>query len=101
MPIKAMKNDPNESRFRRIESKLRLLIGLSIVQSVVIAVLAACLFMKQFMPSTLSLVLVLVGMAIFLYVFRTQIPAWFGNASRFVFAQLFEAQKSDSMKDSR
>lgn len=95
-----MENDLNEKRFQRIEGKLRLLVVLSIVQSVVIVALVVCLFIKQFMPSTLSLILMLVVLAVFLYAFRSQIPIWFGSTSRFVFSQLFEAQKSDSMKDS-
>lgn len=94
-----MENNPNEKRFQRIEGKLRLLVLLSLVQSVVIIALIVCLFIKQFMPSTLSLMLILVVSAVFLYVFRSQIPVWFGSASRFVFSQLFEAQESDSMKD--
>ena len=96
-----MDQDPNEQRFRRIESKLRLLVLLSIAQSLVILALAACLFIKQFMPTTLSLILMILVLASFLYAFRSQIPAWFGNASRFVFSQMLEAQKSDSMKDRR
>ena len=99
--VQNMENDPNEKRFKRIEGKLRLLVMLSIVQSVVIVALVICLFIKQFMPSTLSLLLMLVVLAVLLYAFRSQIPLWFGTASRFVFSQLFDAQKSDSMKDSR
>jgi hypothetical protein len=92
-------DDPNETRFKHIEGKLRLLIVLSIVQSLVIAFLIVCLFVKQFMPSTSSVILLLVAIAVFLYVFRNQVPTWIGNASRFVFSRLFDAQKTESMKD--
>jgi hypothetical protein len=95
-----MDNDPNETRFKRIENKLRLLVVLSIAQSVLIIALVVCLFIRQFMPTTLTLILIFVVLAVFLFAFRSQIPSWFGSTSRFVFAQLFEAQKSDSMKDS-
>jgi hypothetical protein len=98
--VERMENDLNEQRFSRIESKLRLLVMLSIIQSITIVVLVFCLFIKQFMPTTLSLILMTVVLAVFFYAFRSQIPSWFGAASRFVFSQLFEAQKSNSMKDS-
>lgn len=94
-----MENEPNEKRFKRIESKLRLLVALSVAQSVVIIALAICMFVQQFMPTTPTLLLMMVALAIFVYFFRSQIPSWFGSSSRFVFTQLFEAQKSDSMKD--
>ena len=94
-----MENDLNEKRFKRIESKLQLLVALSIAQSVVIIALAICLFVQQFMPTTPTLLLMVVALAVFIYFFRSQIPAWFGSSSRFVFSHLFEAQKSDSMKD--
>ena len=90
--------DPNESRFKRIEGKLRLLIVLASVQSIVIGLLVASLLIKQFMPSTLTMVLFIAAVAGFVYFFRAQIPTWFGSASRFVFAQVFAGQKTDSMK---
>ena len=90
--------DPNEQRFKRIESKLRLLVILAIVQTVVIGLLIGCLLLKQFMPSTLTLILAIVGLGVFAYLFRRQIPAWFGNASRLFFSQMFAAQKSESLK---
>lgn len=96
-----MKNEPNETRFKRIESKLRLLVLLSVAQSAVIVALVVCLFVKQFMPTTLSLMLMLVVMAVLVYAFRNQIPAWFGKTTRFVFSQLTQAQESDSMKNNR
>jgi uncharacterized membrane protein YccC len=95
-----MDNDPHETKFNRIEAKLRILVILSIVQTIVIALLVACLFIKQFMPSTLTLMLLVAGVGVFVYLFRSQIPAWFGGASRFFFAQLFAAQKSESFKAS-
>ncbi len=93
--------DPNEQRFKRIESKLRLLVILAIVQTLVICLLIGCLLLKQFMPSTLTLILVFVGIGVLAYLFRGQIPTWFGNASRLFFSQMFAAQKSESLKPER
>jgi len=90
-----MEYDPNERRFRRIERKLNLLIGLATIQLVVMLFIVV----KLFLPSTFTLILLLLSVAIFLFVFRNQIPNWFGDFSRYVFGQLFSAQKSDSMKD--
>ena len=94
-----MDNNSNEKRFKYIEAKLRLLILLSIVQSLVIVFLVVCLFLRQFMPSTSSIVLLLIAIAVFLYLFRKQVPTWIGNASRFVFSRLIEVQESESIKD--
>jgi len=90
-----MEYDPNEIRFRRIERKLNLLIGLVIVQLLVLLMVVVNLYL----PSTFTLILMLLSLAVFLFVFRNQIPIWFGSLSRYVFGQLFSAQKSDSMKD--
>lgn len=94
-----MDHDSNETRLKRIESKLRLLVVLAVVQSIVIALLVVSLFIQQFMPSTPTLILLLIVLAVLGYVFRKQIPSWFGRISRLCFSQLVAAQKSDSMKD--
>ncbi len=95
-----MENDPNnDARFKRIERKLTLLFGLAIVQLALLVFLAVCLVIKQFMPSTFSMILLLAAVAGFMYFFRAQIPSWFGSGSRFIFAQIFAAQKSQSIKD--
>ena len=94
-----MENDPSEKRFARLEKKLNLLMTLVIGQAVLLAVLVVCLIIDQFMPSTLTLIMMLVAVAVFAYFFRGQIPGWFARLSRFVFAQIFAAQKSDSIKD--
>ena len=95
-----MEKDPiNDDRFKKIERKLTLLFGLAIAQLAVLLFLTICLVIKQFMPSTFSMILFFVVLAAFLYFFRAQIPGWFGNASRIIFAQIFAAQKNNSMKD--
>ncbi|MFK7770224.1 MAG: hypothetical protein AB8B55_23640 [Mariniblastus sp.] len=99
-----MENDPEkfsttDARLKRIERKLNLLFGLAVAQLIVIVFLAICLVIKQFMPSTFSLVLFSLALAGFGYFFRGQIPSWFGNGSRLIFSQLFAAQKSESIKD--
>ena len=94
-----MENNPIDERLKRVEKKLRLLFVLAIVQTLVIALLVVCLFVGQFMPSTLTSIVLLAALATFLYVFRSQIPVWFGNASRLFFSQVFEVHKSDSMKE--
>ena len=96
-----MEDDKNQERFKTIEKKLSMLVTLAIVQSVALAVLVVCLVVQQFMPSTLTLLLFLAGVIGFLYFFRAQVPGWIGNISRYVFAQMFAAQKSNSMKDIR
>jgi hypothetical protein len=90
-----MEHNPHESRFRRIERKLNLLVGLMAVQLIVLLFIVV----KLFLPSAFTLILMLLSLAVFLFVFRNQIPFWFGSFSRYVFGQLVSAQKSDSMKD--
>ena len=95
-----MEKDPHEKRLQRIEGKLRLLVVLSIIQSSVIAFLVVCLFLRQFLPSTPSIIMLLAAIAVFFYLFRAQIPSWFGSTSRFVFSQLFAATETD-IKDAK
>jgi hypothetical protein len=90
-----MKYDPHESRFRRIERKLNLLVSLTFIQLLIVLIILVNLFL----PSTFTLVLILLSVATLIFVFRNQIPYWFGSFSRYIFSQLFSAQKSDSMKD--
>lgn len=94
-----MEKAPHDNRFSRIERKLSLLLVISIVQTVVIGLLVIGLFIRQFMPGTLTLILMAAAVAVFLFAFRSQIPSWFGNSSRFVFSKLGEAKKSDSIKE--
>jgi len=78
-----METDPNEKRFARLEKKINFLTALMTGQ----------------VPSTLKMILILIAVASSCYFFRAQIPSWFGRLSRFAFAQMFAAQKSDSVKD--
>lgn len=90
-----MDKDPNEKRLRRVEVKLNVLLGFSAVQLLVLLAIV----IKQFLPTPFTWVLILVAVATFIFAFRNQIPSWFGHFSRYIFGQLFAAQKSDSMKD--
>ena len=94
-----METDPNEKRFARLEKKINFLTVLMSGQAILLGVLVVCLIIQQFIPSTLTMILMLVALGAFCYFFRTQIPGWFGRLSRFAFAQMFAAQKSDSLKD--
>jgi hypothetical protein len=75
--------DSADLRLKKVERKLSLLIGVSIC---------------QFLPSTFTLVLFAALAILFVFVFHKQIPGWIGNLSRYVFAQMIDSQKSDSMK---
>jgi len=92
-------SDSTAQRLARLEKRINLLVGITIVQAIILTIFIVCLVVRQFMPSTLSLILMLIALAGFLYFFRARVPGWIGNFSRFVFAQMFAAQKSDSMKD--
>ena len=92
-----MEHEPYKKRIRRMDQKINLLIGLAVVQ----LILTLFIVIQLFLPSTFTLVLMLLSLAVFLFVFRQQIPFWFGSLSRFVFGQLSSAQKSDSMKDTK
>ena len=94
-----MENDPDEKRFERLEKKINLLTALTIGQAVLLAILVVCLTIQQFMPGTLTTIMMLAAVGAVAYFFRRQIPGWFGRLSRFAFAQMFASQKSDSMKD--
>ncbi|MDG1874315.1 MAG: hypothetical protein P8J27_10420 [Mariniblastus sp.] len=94
-----MEQDPHEKRFQSIEKKLNLLVVIGITQAIVLTVLASCLLVNQFLPSTWTMILLLLLTVVFVYFFRKQIPGWLGTAGRFFFSQLFAAQKSDSAKE--
>ena len=94
-----MENDPNEKRFEQLEKKLNLLTALAIGQAILLAILVVCLTIQSFMPSTLTMLMMLAAIGAVAYFFRSQIPSWFARLSRFVFAQMFASQKSDSIKD--
>jgi Flp pilus assembly protein TadB len=86
--------DSADLRLKKVERKLSLLIGVSICQCVLLAVIAV----GYFLPSTFTLVLFAALAILFVFVFHKQIPGWIGNLSRYVFAQMIDSQKSDSMK---
>jgi len=94
-----METDPNEKRFASLEKKINFLTALMTGQVILLGVLVVCLIIQQFIPSTLTMILMLVAVGSSCYFFRARIPGWFGRLSRFAFAQIFAAQKSESVKD--
>ena len=91
--------DPNEERFKRIERKLSLLVILSGVQLLMLTLIGIGFLMNEFLPSTLTLVLLTIIVVGGLFLFRKQIPSWFGSFSRYVFARMLSAQKPGTTKD--
>lgn len=89
-----MNPDPTE-QLRRIERKLNVLTVICGAQAVVLALLVV----SQYFAKTIQILLWLTLFGFLIYMFRRQIPGWFGVASRFVFAQLASAEKSHSSKD--
>ncbi len=90
-----MEKDPIENRLKRIEGKLTLLLGASLVQTFLLAIIAV----GYFLPSTFTLGFLCVLLILFVFYFHRQIPAWFGWISRYIYAQILSAQNPDSIKD--
>lgn len=87
-----------DPQIKRLERKINLLIGVAVVQSGIITLLIMTLAAQQLMPSMPTMILMLLALAALAYVFRNQIPGWFGSLSRMFFAQMLTT-KSDSTKD--
>lgn len=94
-----MANQSDDSRLEKIDQKLRVLVVLAACQAGVTGLMFVYLVLENFIPSNSTLLLFLIGLGVFLYLFRSRIPRWFGNLSRFIFANLLEMRKSDSVKD--
>lgn len=90
-----MQKEPLETRLHRLEWRLNLLIGIVLIQ----IGLTLILLVQSFLPSTATLVFISVLLVILVVIFHKQIPGWFGNISRYVFAQLLSAQKPGTYKD--
>ena len=93
-----MANERDDSRLEKIDQKLRILVVLAVCQAGITGLMFIYLVLENFILSNSSLLLFFMGLYIFLYLFRRRIPGWFGNLSRFIFANLFEMRKSDSIK---
>ena len=93
-----MTNESEDSRIEKIDQKLRILIVLAVCQAVVTGLIFIYLVLENFIPSNSTFLLFLMGLGVFFYVFRSRVPGWFGNLSRFIFANLFEMTKSESIK---
>lgn len=93
-----MANESDDSRLEKIDQKLRILVVLAVCQAVVTGLIFIYLVLENFIPSNSTFLLFLMGLGVFFYVFRSRVPGWFGNLSRFIFANLFEMTKSESIK---
>lgn len=93
-----MANESDDSRLEKIDQKLRILVVLAVCQAVITGLIFIYLVLENFIPSNSTFLLFLMGLGVFFYVFRSRIPGWFGNLSRFIFANLFEMTKSESIK---
>ena len=67
--------------FQRLEMKVNALMAICVVQ---VLMLAALLFAKLFVPSTFTVLLVLVILGVAGYLFRQQLPSVFGAVFRMV-----------------
>ncbi len=90
-----MEKEPVQIRLKKLEWKLNILIGVALVQ----AVLMTIIVIGYFMPSTFTIVVFCLLLGLLIAVFYRQIPGWFGSFSRYVFAMLLNAQKTNSIKD--
>jgi hypothetical protein len=72
-----------EFRFRKIERKLNLLLGLGILQAALITFVAFSTFSEWVMPSWTTIILGSIVFLAGLFVFRKQIPGWLGAAGRY------------------
>ena len=95
-----MEDQKLEQRLQRIERRLQLLIVLSAIQAILLVVLVIWSLAINLMPSTLTLLILLIALGVAGYLFRHQIPRWLGNLSRMAFAQMLSTQEPDSFKDS-
>ena len=91
-----MQDPSQENRLKRVEFKLNLVIGLCLFQTLLLAMIitATAVSKMTYYLTLITLLLVIGGGA---YIFRSQIPSWFGSASRMFFASLL-TPKSDSQK---
>ena len=92
-------DDKTEERFKRIERKLTILLAIAVVQAVLLALLCVSIVLSKLWASIFPTVLILVLLGAFLWIFRKQVPGWFGSASRWAFSRLLNAQKPGATKD--
>lgn len=78
----------SEIQFQRLEMKVNALMAICVVQTVMLAVL---LFAEMFIPSTFTVLVIIVILGFVGYLFRKQLPGIFssiaGNVFRFVTKQ--------------
>lgn len=81
-----------QDQLDRIEKRLKQLLKISVLQSVLLAILLlSYLVPNVFLYVQVAIFLLLVGGLI--YVFRNQIPGWIGNVSRLIFAMFEDTQR--------
>lgn len=81
-----------EEQLERIEKRLKQLLKIVVLQSVLLAVL----LLSYLVPNLflyLRVAIVLAALAGVIYVFRNQIPGWLGNVSRLMFAMFEDTQR--------
>lgn len=92
-------SDQNQQRLAAVERRIKLLVSLGIAQTILLAVILVMLLMDQLLPDWSTLIMFIVIVGVVGYVFRSQLPSFFGQVSRFIFARLSTTTKNDSGKD--
>lgn len=87
---KSSVND-QEIAFQRLEMKVNALMAICVVQ---VLMLAALLFAKLFVPSGLTVLLVLVILGVAGYLFRQQLPSVFSSVFATVFRMITRSTSS-------
>ena len=95
-----MEND-TERKLKRLEWRVNLLVVLGILQSLLLCFIAFATVVEQLVPSTMTLILVLIVIGVAIYFLRNYIPGWFGAFSRFFFAQMLETKTDSIEKDTQ
>lgn len=93
-----MENE-TEQKLKRLERRVNLLVVLGIVQSVLLCFIAFATMIEQLIPSSMTLILILIVLGVAIYFLRSYIPGWFGAMSRFFFAQMLEPKTEPMKKD--
>lgn len=91
-------NDSNyQQDLKRLEFKVNVLLGFGVVQMLMLAlVITATAISEMTFYMAVMLIFLLVG--IFGYIFRQQVPGWFGKLSRMIFAYFLDQQTKSGKK---
>lgn len=94
-----MQTPSDDKRLRRLEFKMNLMLGFCVVQLLLVGMMVTAMAISK-VTYYLVFITLLVLLAAGVYVFRQQIPSWFGQLSRMVFANLLSS-KSDAENESQ